>query len=286
MRKSKQRLRNALWFATGSFAITTTLGQILSIQTPVSDFFSLNNWQTKIIILLPNLISWITVLYFWSTRKRIRIGKDSLDIIGDVMRVETTTRFRFVRDEQDYRDVWEWDEKVFGKFNLDFNDLLSWWQTYSHGTFIAEKLDRKLGYIGLWPLKSESFRKLREYRLKDSQLRDHDFHNDSDVSQCRTWYLSAVVIEDDRDLLPARIISERFLLLSQDLSAFESFSLIFIPMTKEEFSIAEILGMKPLPKPSDKGFTRVFMLADVPVNDFSLRVERLKIKCDERLKVS
>jgi hypothetical protein len=184
------RTARATRLAASVFVVSTTLGQVIAID---------NRW-IQIMILLPNLLSWIYVLYCNKKYRHFSPTKRQITKVSDLLKDTHKIRFRHVKDDVELHLVWEIDTMAYGVDNFNFDHFKSWWTRYPYSPFALVEGNEILGSFGLWPLKEEVFSRIKESIIPEEMITFMDIVSPESVSECVYWYFAGIPIRTERDI--------------------------------------------------------------------------------------
>jgi hypothetical protein len=181
----EQKKQHALLLAGSAFTISTTLGQVISIQEP---------W-IKLAILIPNLVAWGYVSWvYWHYRVPLP-SKRQVESLAEVFDSESVS-FRYARTEIELDHLWRIDNEIYGIYNIRKETYYGWFSRFHSGTLMMFRGPRFIGYVGIFPLTGESFNRLKTGLLAEDDIGPNDICSDEMASVCATWYFSGYALYD------------------------------------------------------------------------------------------
>lgn len=233
----------ALILAGSVFSISTTLGQVVSIES----------WLVKLLVGIPNLLIWFYVLYCYVTFKAPKPTRVHIKKLHSMMKQDRELRFRTIPDKETLKRLWKLDQQAYGEYSIDFETFIEWWKQYPSGILIMTRGSKILGSIGIWPLTEECFEEIKELRKNEKNIRAHDIVTQAEAFKCKTWYISGIMLntpEQSFHLLIAHALHD----WSKITSNKGIFKFLALAYTREDQDLLELLEFQEHCSNSPKGF--------------------------------
>lgn len=239
----------ALILAASVFSISTTLGQVIAIES----------LSVKLLIGIPNLLVWLYVLYCYITFKPPKPTRKQVKKIESKIKKDTKLKFTTVKDKETLKQLWKIDQQAYGDYNIVFETFLEWWTQYQPGILIMMRGSEILGSVGIFPITEECFEDLKELRKREQNIHCHDIIPTNQVLSCRTWYVSGVMLintsEEIFHLLLFQAIQHWLNAVPDDGRTFKFLALAY---TKADQDLLLLLGFKEYSSNPPKGFLPVY----------------------------
>jgi len=179
-----KRLEKPLLIVSTVFGITTTVGQVVSIE----------HTAIKVAVLLPNMVVWTYFIWVFSTIKKPLPANATLSSMASKLETPEIT-FRHLRTDTELQQIWLIDNQIYGEQNISREALSDWYSKFRKGTYAMYNGVHFLGYVGIYPLQRESFKRLKEGVLKEERISSSDLCSEMEATACTTWYFSGFALE-------------------------------------------------------------------------------------------
>lgn len=93
------------------------------------------------------------------------------------------------------RELWRLDERCYGRGNIPFEVLESWWKGYRPGIHILIKDGRIAGAFGIFPIKARIFDKILEGKTLESEIDGKSIVKECEREGHGDWYVSGIVLD-------------------------------------------------------------------------------------------
>lgn len=239
----------ALILAGSVFSISTTLGQVIAIES----------LSLKLLIGVPNFLVWLYVLYCYTTFKPPKPTRKQVRRIKSRIKRDTKLKFKTVEDKETLKQLWKIDQQAYGDYNISFETFLEWWTKYPLSNLVMMRGSEILGSVGILPLTQECFEELKELHKKEQNIRLHDILSIDQAPFCKTWYISgAMLVDKSEQVLPLLIAQALEHWLSMVSDNRKNFKLLALAYTKEDRDLLSSLEFQEYCSSPPKGFLPVY----------------------------
>lgn len=239
----------SLIFAGTVFSISTTLGQVIAIES----------LPLKLFIGIPNLLVWLYVLYCYATFKPPKPTRKVVRRIKAKIRGNLELKFKTVQDKETLKQLWKIDQQAYGDYNINFDTFLEWWTKFPLSNLVMMRGSTILGSVGILPLTEECFEDLKELRKREQNIHAQDIMSVDQARSCRTWYISGIMLvstpEQTFHLLISQALRHWLDIALDDIGIFKFLALAY---TKADQDLLLLLGFQAYYPNPPKGFLPVY----------------------------
>jgi predicted GNAT family N-acyltransferase len=116
------------------------------------------------------------------------------NVVNSLQQPSVEWEFRSVRNEAELRSVWKISQDIYKEENVPYETVLTWWNVYPDGIFIAYKNSKIAGYFSMWPIKVNSYKHVLSGRRKERELTWHAIDGKKSLNPRAYWYVTNIVV--------------------------------------------------------------------------------------------
>lgn len=99
-----------------------------------------------------------------------------------------------VTSEAEFREVWNYEIKIFKNAAASVETAITWWRCYSKGLFVVKKEKEFLGYLAFWPLTKTAFEKFVDGKILEPDLSSDNIETNAPSAEISFWYIGSIAL--------------------------------------------------------------------------------------------